>query len=606
MDRRVVSRLSAGLAMAAVMAGALTGCADETASQITCTQTMDCPKLAICEDGICVAKPCDATQAFASDCGADGVCSAGGMCTPIECGCIDCDACAEGLSCVLGLCVAGGAGDCSGDTCKGKPCTTDASCDTLTCRSGQCQPATWCGQDADCSAGTCDLTSNTCVTGGGGGDTDASTGGDDAGTDATGGGGTGKQLCRACPGGDDDCGGDELASCVAFGGAAYCLTECTTNNECPTGFQCFNVGGVGTRCIPGSGTCDRTCIQEGCGDGQVCEFDTGNCVPKLNACDSCQKDDYCGEGNRCVKFGPNDKKCVPQCAADDQCPQGAACTTEEGVKVCKPSGAQCCFGASCGGDACGDACEGETPACWQGTCVQCLNDGQCGAGQKCDTTSHKCTEDVGPQSCDNCTGTTPVCHPQLQKCVECLNSTHCGSGQICDPNTNSCTGDICAACGGDYPQCAEINGEKSCVQCTDDSHCTSGACKNYWCEGGGSGPVSGECQTNGCPTSSQFVLACDQNTGLCFDTAGSCDGITAFCDAASGSTCVNLLDSLGGGGGTGLPPDLLPGAFGACTCRPPGADIACIIDAAGAVCLSKGTCLGGVECGGFTAMCGSF
>lgn len=612
MHRRLELRRLARLIAPALLALGLGACADAASSQIPCTTSLDCPKLNVCVDGSCGTLTCDAAQAFSADCGVDGVCSAGGQCTPVECGCVTCDPCAEGLSCQLNLCVAGPAGNCAGATCDGKPCTSDAACDTLRCKGGACHPVDWCAQDADCDSKKCDLATSICTTGGGG-DPDATTGpctadscpeGETCNTDS---GeceetivGEGLQLCRSCPDGDGQCGGDAVATCVAFGGAAYCLTECTTNNDCPTGFQCFNVPSVGSRCIPGSGSCDKKCIQEGCEDGKVCEFDTGNCVPKLNACDSCDKDDYCGAGNRCVKFGPNNKKCVPQCATEDQCPQGSTCTTEEGVKVCKPSGATCCFGESCGGDTCGDACAEPTPACWQGTCVECLNDGQCGAGQKCDTATHKCKEEVGPQNCDACTGSTPVCHPQLQKCVECLNSTHCASGQICDPNTNGCTGDICAACGGDYPECAEINGEKSCVQCTEDGHCPNGACKNYWCEGGGTGPTTGECQTQGCPTSAQFVLACDQTTGLCYDTTGACDGITAFCDAASGSVCQNLL----GGAGAGLPPELFPGALGLCSCRPPLADVGCLLDPAGAVCISKGNCLGGIECGGLSALCG--
>lgn len=616
MHRRLELRTLSRFLAPTLLALSLGACADAGTSQIPCTTSLDCPKLQVCMDGQCGVLACDSTQAFSADCGANGVCAAGDLCTPVECQCLGCSECAEGLTCVLGLCVAGGPGDCAGVTCTGKKCTEDKHCDTLKCKGGTCQSAEWCAQDADCETKKCDVATSTCTTGGSE-DPDTSTGActadscgegqvcnEDTGEcEETGGGGGGQQLCRACPGGEKDCGGPETATCVAFAASAYCLTECVTNNECPSGYQCFNLPDVGSRCIPGSGTCDKKCIQEGCAEGKVCEFSTGLCVAPLGVCDSCSTDDTCGPGNRCVKFGPNNKKCVPQCAADDQCPQNSSCTTEEGVKVCKPTGAACCFGPTCGSDACGGTCAAPTPNCWQGTCVECLNDGHCGAGQKCDTATHKCKEEVGPQNCNQCSGATPVCHPQLNKCVACLNSTHCGSGQICDPNTNSCTGDICAACGGDYPHCAEINGDKSCVQCSDDSHCQSGTCKNYWCEGGGggTGPSTGNCQTAGCPTSAQFVLACDQATGLCYDTTGACDNITAFCDAASGSTCQNLL---GGGGGAGLPPELLPGAFGLCTCRPPLADLGCLLDPAGAVCLSKGNCLGGIECGGLSAMCG--
>jgi Cys-rich repeat protein len=606
--------LDASLALGALMLAAtsLGGCADEAGGAQPCTITADCTELAVCVEGVCQAQGCDPAN-FGSECGAGGVCTPGGKCTKVQCDCIDCEPCAEGLTCFLGLCSTNNSTGCSGDTCLDRPCTSDANCDTLVCHagSGKCKPAGYCDADGDCTSKHCDLSSNTCTTGTPEPDTTTGCTADSCPDgqvcNETSGeceepAPNGNVLCSACPDGDSQCaGGDIPASCVAFGGAAYCLTECTTNDDCQTGYQCFAIPGSGSRCIPGSGTCDKKCIQEGCDSGHVCEFDTGNCVPQLNACDNCTKDDYCGVGNRCVKFGPNDRRCVPQCGEGDECPSGSACTTEESVKVCKPTGAECCFGASCGGS-CTD-CPPDKKGCVQGQCVECVTDSHCGPGKICNTEKHVCEGDVGPQNCDNCTAPTPVCHPQLQKCVECLNSTHCGSGQICDPNTNTCTGDICAACSGQYPHCAEINGEKACVQCLVDGDCPSGApCKNYWCEGG---PVvtTGNCQTEGCPTSSQFTLACDQSTGLCYDAAGQCDNITAFCDGASGSECISIFDLIGGGGGAGVPlPDV--GAFGICTCRPPGADIGCLLDPQGAVCLSKGACLGGVECGGLSALCG--
>ena len=586
----------------------LTACSDSATSGQSCTSSLDCPTLTVCTDSVCGAKSCDPQQGLGSDCGQNAACTAGGKCTPMECGCIDCAECAAGLTCMAGLCVDKPGGDCAGETCLDKPCTDDAACGGLECwKGGKCKHPGYCEEDGDCSTKKCDLTTNTCAAN----DTPDPDAGPIACTadscaegevcnEETGECETkvtsGSTLCKVCES-DAQCGGDEQTSCVAFGGGKYCLSECETNNDCPTGYKCYE--GAGNRCIPGSATCEKKCIQEGCPDGKVCEFSTGNCVAQLKACDSCSVDDNCGEGSRCVKFATNDKRCMPECDSGGGCPAGSTCGTEEQVKVCKPTGAQCCFGEDCGGTAQCDDCPPGAPACFEGQCVQCINDSVCAGSQKCNPDTHQCETDVGPQNCDNCSGDTPLCHPQQQKCVQCLNSTHCGSGQICDPSTSTCTGDICAACVDEYPKCAEINGEKSCVQCVQNEDCPSNQCVNYWCEGGGVITPTGNCQTEGCPTSAQFTLACDQSSGLCYDTAGACDNITAFCDAASGSECISMFDIFaggaggGGGGGAGIPGLPTGGAFGVCTCDALGGAL-CGIDPS--LCASTGKCFGGMSC----------
>ena len=101
-------------------------------------------------------------------------------------------------------------------------------------------------------------------------------------------------------------------------------------------------------------------------------------------------------------------------------------------------------------------------------------------------------------------------------CVQCVSDDDCGLGGTCDTNTFSCSGGTVA------PTDA----------CEKDSDCDAGI--------------------------TEFDLACDTQTGYCYDAKGKCDGVTAFCKG--GGECLNLLDVLTGGGG-GLPSDF-PGMMG--------------------------------------------
>jgi hypothetical protein len=159
-------------------------------------------------------------------------------------------------------------------------------------------------------------------------------------------------------------------------------------------------------------------------------------------------------------------------------------------------------------------------------------------------------------------------------CVQCLEDRHCGADGDCAEGTHTCAGgDACGgACGAPYPGCVVVNGVPSCVSCTSDAHCPGGACNTttYGCEGGANDRgCAGDCLIAGCRSvSGQFTLACDPESGCCYDTTGLCDDVEAFCKTASGSECQSIFEIFMGGAipGGGLPG--MEGAFvgGLCTC----------------------------------------
>jgi hypothetical protein len=224
--------------------------------------------------------------------------------------------------------------------------------------------------------------------------------------------------------------------------------------------------------------------------------------------------------------------------------------------------------------------------------LQCTKNADCPGGS-CNLTTYTC---VNGSTCP------PPGAPQKKikksatgECVECTNDTHCAGssgGPKCNIQTNTCekssASNECAVCGGDYPGCIDINGTWTCVECTTDDDCakkSKGTCssKTYTCSGSGGGgiigPKTGTCKSDAdCPAdpNGTFDLACDAASGLCYDKAGKCDNVVAFCNAAAGSVCELSGDLLGGGGLPGGLPGGVPGlpgggqtpapSVGSCSC----------------------------------------
>jgi Cys-rich repeat protein len=555
-----------------VLAWSFSACSEDAASG-SCEISANCPQFYICTDGKCAQSPC-ATDA---ECGDGEICvedpSGALMCTAIECGpdtpcALATQACVDGLCQESdNLCKAEGS-DClySGECCEGFSCSGDKLC----------IPHTPCVTDAECEAGVCDVKTGECINA-----PNCTTEGCTAGTvcnEETGAcepdGGSNNAICSPCTN-DSDC-ADSF--CTALGGSTYCVPACENNDDCITGYKCFNVQGSGLRCVPGSYTCEQPCIQSGCPTGKTCDFSSGECIPQLDLCDSCEKDDQCGVGSRCVIVGTLGKLCIPQCV-NNTCSQGGSCQLFDDVSICHP-GAECCFGDNCSGSETGTETGTETGS------------------------------ETGETGCNPpCSDPFPVCNPQNDTCVQCLANEDCPAGEFCDMNTKLCTSDVCAACEDPYPACTTINGQPACVQCVQDADCPSGDCDEatFFCLGAPPGVVSDSCKCSSdsdCPTGTQFSLKCNTSSGVCYDTGGACDNISACCDATSGSQCVSALELFGGSGGLPIPGGLpTGGAFGLCTCSSELAELACMFDPTQCG-DTAGNCQPGLSCSPFGLILG--
>ncbi len=381
---------------------------------------------------------------------------------------------------------------------------------------------------------------------------------------------------------DVDCG--DGFQCIPLLSGNFCARKCGTGADCLPGYKCEQASSdpknKQTYCVLPTFDC-LGCAGDpkGCPAGQKCNVKVGTptCVAVKAQCEACNQDVDCDNGLRCVKQGDT-KVCAPDCSGGKTCPANSTCQTFYGIPACAFKAEKCCFGAGC---TVSTACKGcDESKCLGGECVECVKDADCPGGT-CNVAVHACVKE------QDCVGDKPIKWAQTGECVECANNTHCATnakGTTCDPASHTCgkatSVSECAACGGNYPGCVEINGTWACVECTSDKECADkkkGTCdgKNYTCSGTvavGGGPEKGTCTSDAdCVNgpSTTFTLKCDPlpgGTGLCYDTEGKCDNLVAFCNAAKGSDCST------GGAGLGIPlPPGFPGGGaggggGVCTC----------------------------------------
>lgn len=495
---------------------ALAGCGEDDSGPASCTLDDQCSSGLVCVEGACTAVPCGSVaDCLNGDQGCIAV-NSGNFCSAVECGCANCPQCPLGETCNNGTC---GAPSTCGPTA---PCAGTDVCDNGTCR--PCQGAE-CG-GTDCTVSGCDngeqcnTTTKQCepVTG------------------------PTAEGCDTCANATE-CGDGWKCAPLPTGNA--CLPPCTTGDDCETGWICQT-----GNCTPASFRCDG-CVTAGCPSGDACNPGNNQCVDAAPNCGSCGNDWECGDGNAC-----HNNECQQRCD-DGVCPSGGSCVTNaRGVSVCDKSCAA----------ACTPACSGATPICNNGTCVQCRTSNDCQTGQTCDTASNLCT------GSGQCTAPTPILWQG--QCVQCVTNNDCPGGQACATATNTCTSSQCAACAAPYPACVTIGTDSYCVQCAVDADCgVGGTCntQTYACEGGTVTPTEKCTSDADCDAgASGFDLRCDVPSGYCYDLAGSCDNVTAFCVGTNGAIekCVSILEIFGGGLGGSLPPEFSGGGTipGFCGC----------------------------------------
>ncbi len=397
------------------------------------------PVGAHCIDGVCDGDGSCQGCLVDSDCGAGELCS-GNEC--VECT-IDSQCPDDGNECTASVCIA--------NTCENKPVDNGQVCAAGVCGDGQCvgcnTPAD-CGVNPTCGEFTCNadqecelifanpgLTGTACVTPN---MCDAS------------------QNCVECIS-DANCPGSEVCDagvCVECSANDQCgsVTECaapfcTATNTCDAGLL-----PAGTTCT--GGVCDGANNCVGCLDnfdcagnpnGEMCDPSTRQCVACLNASD-------CSDDFECTT---------------DQCIAGSCVNTTQTINTPCAAGAGVCNGNTCQecnedshciGNANGEVCDTTS-----GTCVGCVDDGQCEDGDPCTTNT------CNAGTCASVTETGGLC--------ECLSASDCQAADVCSDVAcvaNSCQYSNVAAGSNDAGECPNVcDGSGECVECLSNSECAA-------------------------------------------------------------------------------------------------------------------------------------
>lgn len=374
-----------------------------------------------CSEGVQIPDPGDGGQACKSitDCPTgqgclQGVCAelpCGGRCTSDEscvrnkCMPIDGLACADDPSvCPRGF-VCAATGECQ------RSCTVDRDCtapgfNSCNVETGLCGECTF---NQDCSGPTpvCDTRTSRCV------------------------------GCVE----NSDCGG---AGRICDPVSQVCDTGCTKAEECGPGLRCLGAtASAPGRCVE----CEVATEQSDCTKPGVerCNPQTLRCVPCVENAD-CMSNQCNTRASECV-----------ECIENEYCERGFTCDLD----------AFKCF-EGCGGANGGPNCPPEKPACDRakgprGTCVECMQDGDCGWGKVCQKNGNYCVEGcragtTGAANDGRCANPPAgkeglvVCDAGLGgygQCVECLTDAQCAPTQRCDGALKVCRkkvlGESCTA-----------------------------------------------------------------------------------------------------------------------------------------------------------------
>jgi hypothetical protein len=182
----------------------------------------------------------------------------------------------------------------------------------------------------------------------------------------------------------------------------------------------------------------------------------------LVACDECVTDDDCEGGQVCEPVshsGTSQNQCVSGCHDDGQCGAGERC--EAVVCITTPCPGQCTAGAGeCTDDsdcAAGSVCELSTGCTGPSACVRGCHDGsQCGAGESCRT--RECITCPCPGSCEPAQSA-------------CNSDADCDKGFVCELSTGCEQPSSCVA------------GCRADAECPDGLRCVQPQCFTCPCPG---------------------------------------------------------------------------------------------------------------------------
>ncbi|MEW5854920.1 MAG: DUF4215 domain-containing protein, partial [Myxococcota bacterium] len=339
---------------------------------------------------------------------------------------------------------------------------------------------------------------------------------------------TASHECRGCTT-DGDCGG-ATPLCSFSGALAGTCVACRTNNDCTGGSPI---------CDADTGTC-RPCDPSGSdcgGDTPACE----TAGTKAGRCVECtaQDEEACTGDTPVCNTTPSSvlhDTCV-ECVVDADCPDTAP--------TCNTAIGQCT--GPCQSDA---ECAFPTPVCapqgnvLAGVCVECVTDGQCAQGLRCDNTaSDTCVECLSHSDCP----AAERCDPASHTCRGCVTDLDCPvRAPVCDPDTWTCRGCTTnAQCHGVTPQCI-VTGVDSgqCAECSSNADCPAEQpiCDEgtHTCRVCGSdNDCTGDARV--CATTGTLAGRCVQCTD---DDSQACTGATPVCNTSAGPNedmCVVCL-----------------------------------------------------------------
>jgi len=291
------------------------------------------------------------------------------------------------------------------------------------------------------------------------------------------------------------------------------VVGCASDLNCPTYQICVADCALHKRCIDGC----RDSSQ--CPAGKVCENVVDTCGESYGSCvasPTCTQESDCPVGSACdfIAAGSGQKKCLPGCHLDTNCPAGDKCLMPACPKcancpclgVCTPPVKTCSADSDCpAGQACGltpqdctihcqVGCHNDTecrpdqqcllPGCASVCCdigvcapraTTCTSDGECGAGQICMDCG------LGNQCIAGC-HTASQCGPDEQ-CSQVVCAGFC-CPDVCTPKPATCESDgecgVGAIC--TYTDIMNCSGTKTCqAGCRDDTQCAGGTCQKASC-----------------------------------------------------------------------------------------------------------------------------
>ncbi|MCC6944209.1 MAG: hypothetical protein IT335_06505 [Thermomicrobiales bacterium] len=380
------------------------------------------------------------------------------------------------------------------------------------------------------------------------------------------------------------CGGDTPECCVREDGEPVCInpeTQCCLDDECPSYPQICEIG----ICLRETQTCDLA---------WACEENEQSCCPNFEEgqVGICLDDDQCCDSGECWRL-TDYPACIigvcnletRHCETASACDLGQGCCAEGLDGACAPVADATTCDLEFGGE--GICCSGE---CADTSLCVCSRDVECDP-DRCEVCfrgrcTNRCDYEFPNGTCDGA-GTCvecveqgdcmmlPFCNTETQTCYACQDDDFCLECQMCDQETGSCVpdpslhGTACeipgegpglSCCFGDcVASCERCSSDDDCAGCetcalSDDpeqSHCQpcyfefNGCCFGDFCANIGTNccVTDDDCPPPECDFEQENVIRYEcvpyaASGGVCEPVIDqTCDGCASCQDTDSGPTC---------------------------------------------------------------------